>query len=74
MLEETLQRTETPRRLKPFNVYYHMYSGQRPESLAAVKQHLETARDSAVVPIAASHYAAIADAFFDVTITARRPR
>jgi polysaccharide biosynthesis protein PelA len=73
MLEETLRRTETPRRLKPFNVYYHMYSGERPESVAAVQQHLEAARAGPVVPIAASHYAAIADAFFDVTITAAGP-
>ena len=50
-----------------------MYSGERSESLAAVKQHLEAARASAVVPIRASHYAAIADSFFDVTITAAGP-
>lgn len=73
MLEETLRRTETPRRLKPFNVYYHMYSGERSESLAAVKQHLETARNSAVVPIHASHYTAIAGAFFDVSIAVAGP-
>ncbi len=73
VLDETLRNTETPRRLKPFNVYYHMYSGERPEGLAAVKQHLETARTSPVVPVAASHYAAIADAFFDVSITATGP-
>jgi polysaccharide biosynthesis protein PelA len=67
-LEETLRNTESPRRLKPFNVYYHMYSGERPESLAAVKHHLDLARVSMVVPVAASHYAAIADSFFGVRI------
>lgn len=68
MLEETLKNTEHPRRLKPFNLYYHMYSGEKPAALASVKHFLEMARNSPVVPIAASDYAAIADDFFGVTI------
>jgi polysaccharide biosynthesis protein PelA len=68
LLEETVRNTEAPRRLKPFNVYYHMYSGERPESLAAVKHHLDLARASRIVPVHASQYAAIADSFFGVRI------
>ena len=68
MLEETLRNTETPRRLKPFNLYYHMYSGEKPAALAAVRHFLDLARTSAVAPIAASDYAAIADDFFGVEI------
>ncbi len=64
MLEHTLQNTDTPRRLKPFNLYYHMYSGERASALAAIRHFLELARTSAVIPIAASHYSAIADDFF----------
>ncbi len=66
MLERTLDNTETPRRLKPFNLYYHMYSGEKASALAALKHMLELARRSRLAPIAASHYAAIADDFFSV--------
>jgi hypothetical protein len=69
-LEETIKRTERPRRLKPINVYYHMYAGERAAQLAGVRHHLDAARQSSVTPIAASHYAAIADGFFSTGITA----
>ncbi len=68
MLEETLRNTEQPRRLKPFNLYYHMYSGEKPAALAAVRHFLELARTSDVAPVSASDYAAIADNFFDIAI------
>ncbi|MGD9784912.1 MAG: hypothetical protein AB7E80_12085 [Hyphomicrobiaceae bacterium] len=68
MLEETLRNTDAPRRLKPFNLYYHMYSGEKPAALAAVRHFLEMARRGDVIPTDASHYAAIADDFFDVAI------
>ncbi len=68
MLHETITNTELPRRLKPFNIYYHMYSGSRPESLAAVRKNLELARASRVIPLAASRYAAIADFFHGIEI------
>lgn len=67
-LGATLDNTERPRRLKPFNLYYHMYSGEKPAALAALKHHLERARHSEVAPIAASDYAAIADDFFGVEV------
>ncbi len=68
MLEHTLANTERPRRLKPFNLYYHMYSGEKPASLAAVKKFLELARNSPVVPISAAHYSELADDFFTAEI------
>lgn len=68
MLEETLKNTERPRRLKPFNLYYHMYSGEKPAALAAIRHFLEKARSSPVIPIAASEYARIADDYFAVKI------
>ena len=67
-LEETLRNTQASRRLKGFNLYYHMYSGEHPAALAAVKSLLQLARRSPVIPIPASDYAAIADSFFDVDI------
>jgi hypothetical protein len=69
-LDATIAATENPRRLKPINIYYHMYAGERPAQLAAVRHHLDAARQAAVIPIAASHYAAIADGFFSTEITA----
>jgi polysaccharide biosynthesis protein PelA len=64
MLADTLKNTELPRRLKPFNLYYHMYSGEKPGSLLALKTFVTQARDSRVIPVKASEYAAIADDFF----------
>ena len=68
MLHQTLKNTEVPRRLKPFNLYYHMYSGEKPGSLAAIKNILDTARSAPVIPVKASEYAAIADDFFNAEI------
>ena len=68
MLEHTLGNTDKPRRLKPFNVYYHMYSGEKASALAGVKHFLEMARKSPVLPTTASHYARIADDYFTTEI------
>jgi polysaccharide biosynthesis protein PelA len=68
MLEHTLRNTETPRRLKGFNLYYHMYSGEKQASLRAIKYFLAMARSAEVTPIDASHYAAMADDYFGVDI------
>jgi polysaccharide biosynthesis protein PelA len=64
MLEHTLRNTDTPRRLKGFNLYYHMYSGEKQAALAAIKRFLDMARSTDVIPIAASDYAAVADDYF----------
>ena len=69
LLGETVRNTETPRRLKPFNLYYHMYSGERDSALAAIRQNLNLARASSLTPVPASQYAAIADDFFSVGIS-----
>ncbi|MEQ1716064.1 MAG: hypothetical protein ABL907_08795 [Hyphomicrobium sp.] len=68
LLTETLKNTEAPRRLKPFNLYYHMYSGEKPGSLNALKHILDLARREPVIPVKASEYAAIADDFFAAEI------
>ncbi len=68
LLEETLKNTESPRRLKPFNLYYHMYSGEKTAALAAIKYFLDMARSTPVIPVAASTYAAIADGFYSTEI------
>ena len=68
LLADTLKNTETPRRLKPFNLYYHMYSGEKPGALSALKEILELARREPVIPVEASTYAGIADDFFSAQI------
>ena len=68
MLADTLRNTELPRRLKPFNLYYHMYSGEKAASLLAIKAFVAEARAAKVIPVKASDYAGIADDFFAVDI------
>jgi hypothetical protein len=64
----TLENTEQPLRLRPINVYYHMYSGEKIAALAALKEVLDYVREQRVAPIRASRYAAIADGFFSTRI------
>ncbi|MGI9479133.1 MAG: polysaccharide deacetylase family protein [Hyphomicrobiaceae bacterium] len=68
LLEQTLRNTQSPRRLKGFNLYYHMYTGERAAALRAVQRLLQRARRAPLVPIHASQYAAIADSFYGVRI------
>lgn len=63
-LVHTLRNTETPRRLKPINVYYHMYSGERTASLNALLENLDYVRSQTIAPVAASHYVRMAEGFY----------
>jgi polysaccharide biosynthesis protein PelA len=72
-LQATIAATEEPRRLKPVNIYYHMYAGERAAQLAAVRHHLDVARQSLLTPVAASQYPAIVEGFFTTTIAERDP-
>ncbi len=67
-LTRTLNNTETPVRIKPMGVYYHMYSGQKLSSLNAVRANLDYARSQPIIPVTTSHYAAIAEGFFTTQI------
>jgi hypothetical protein len=67
-LARTLQNTETPRRLKPFDLYYHVFSGDRQGSLNAVLEMLDLARRSEIAPLRTSAYARIGDGFFRTRI------
>jgi polysaccharide biosynthesis protein PelA len=68
-LTVTLRNTESPVRVKPFNLYYHMYSGEKLASLDAVLANLAFARSQELTPIAASQYAAIVEGFYSATIS-----
>lgn len=67
-LKQTIKNTEIPLRLKPFNIYYHMYSGQKLSSLKAVQRNLDYADTLNLTPVSTREYAAICDGFFSTTI------
>jgi hypothetical protein len=69
-LVQTLRNTETPVRIKPINLYYHMYSGERTSSLAALRSNLDFIQRQEIAPITTSRYAAIADGFYSTKIIA----
>lgn len=54
---ETFKRTETPRRLKPMNIYYHFYSGDYPDATKVLREVYEFAMSQPVHALTAAHYA-----------------
>lgn len=73
-LSKTVLNTGAPRRLRPFNLYYHMYSGERLSSLNAVLANLEFARTLALAPIEASRFSRIVEGFFSAELVSEGPR
>lgn len=67
-LQTTVRNTEEPMRVRPFNIYFHMYSGEKDASLHALKENFEFARTQNVIPVTASDYAAIANGFYSTNI------
>jgi hypothetical protein len=67
-LSRTVWNTGSPRRLKPFNLYYHMYSGERLSSLNAVLANISLARSLSLAPVEASRFSRIATGFFTTTL------
>jgi hypothetical protein len=67
-LLRTIRNTESPRRVKPFNVYYHMYSGEKLPSLKAVQENLRAAREEELAPVSTARYAAIAEGFYQTRL------
>jgi len=73
-LTKTVENTGSPRRLKPFNLYYHMYSGERLSSLNAVLANIAYARTLSLAPIEASRFSRMVDGFFTAAIEQEGPR
>jgi hypothetical protein len=65
---QTFERTELPRRLKPIDVYYHVFSGDKRAGLSAVTAVLDWARTQEITPVRTSHYAQIAAGFYSTRI------
>lgn len=62
-LNHTLQWTDTPIRIKPIDLYYHMYSGERQSSLSALHRNMDYIRIQKIIPIHTSHYCKIVNGF-----------
>jgi len=69
----TIRNTESPRRLKPINVYYHAYSGEKLASLNALRTNLDFVREQEVAPIEASRYCRMAEAFYRLRFVGLEP-
>lgn len=63
-LPETFKYTNSPIRLKPMNVYYHMYSGEKLASLEAVKQNLMYVLSQPRAAVEASLFARMVEGFY----------
>jgi hypothetical protein len=69
---ETFKLTETPRRLKPINIYYHTYSASKPAALQALHKVYQYALKQDVRPIYASVYIRKAQNFNSIVLTRER--
>lgn len=63
-LVETLMKTESPLRLLPLNIYYHLYIGEKKASLDALIQNIKFALTQDIFPVSASHYAKVVQGFY----------
>lgn len=53
---ETFDLTDKPRRFKPIDIYYHMYTGTKVASLHALDQIFQTVLKQPVVPVQVTDY------------------
>ncbi len=70
----TWQRTESPRRLKPMNLYYHMYSGERHASLDALLANIAFLRGQEFIGVRTSRFAAAAHGTFGLQLVQEAPQ
>ncbi len=68
MLPETLKNTEVPIRVKPINLYYHVYSAEKHPGLEALKQNLAYIKTQETIPIHAKEFCEIVEAFFEAKV------
>lgn len=67
-VRQTFDNTGSPRRVKPVNVYYHYYSGERLAALQSVKSAYDYTRRHPLTAIVASRYPLIVTDFFGTRI------
>lgn len=62
---ETFQNLNTPRRLKPISLYYHMYSGTYPASLKSLNKVYDWIENQTITPLYLSEYAVRAKSLYE---------
>ena len=67
---DTFKLTESPRRLKPVNVYYHFYSGDYPAAVQALETIHDWVMTQPLHAVAVSHYVRMARDARDTAIFA----
>ncbi len=67
-VSETFKNTESPVRIKPINIYYHFYSGERWAALNALREVLKSSITQPVAPLFISEYTDIAAGFYQTKI------
>ncbi|MHC4955131.1 MAG: polysaccharide deacetylase family protein [Planctomycetota bacterium] len=73
-IDTTIERTGTPRILKPADVYVHFYSAEKPARLKAMKEVLERwTRKEPTAPVFASTYARAVTSAIDTARVVRTP-
>lgn len=65
---DTFKLTESPRRLKPVNVYYHFYSGDYPAAVQALETIHDWVMSQPLHAVTVSHYARMARDARDTTL------
>ncbi|MFQ5603956.1 MAG: hypothetical protein ACE5HS_11870 [bacterium] len=65
---DTFKNTESPIRIKPINVYYHFYSGEKWASLNALKEVMEKTMAQEVAPLFVSEYIDVVEGFYSTRI------
>jgi len=68
---ETFKRTETPRRLKPMNIYYHLFCGDYPDATKVLREVYEFALSQPVHALTAVQYAEMVRDSRETTIIKR---
>lgn len=71
---ETFKRTETPRRLKPMNLYYHLYCGDYPDATKVLRQVHEYALSQPAHALTAVQYAQLVRDSRETTIIKKSDR
>ena len=65
---QTFKLTNSPKRLKPIDIYYHFYSGSKRASLNALKYVFDWAVKQNVFPLYASEYIPIAMDYYTISM------
>lgn len=70
---ETFERTGSPRRIKPVNVYVHFYSAEKYAALQALTEVYRWVHAQPLIPVTASRYVTSVRDFFDMRIQRATP-